>query len=529
MRLAYVIIGCWVLCGCTQRSNIDVRLAEAGQHIDSAPDSALAIIEDIVADRASGINDEQRSAVSILSAKAKLRQGKSFLTDENFDKALLYLESAGDTGALLDIYQLAAIKMRWEGKQDSAACFLKKAIVIATPFSEPSKSDLYIELSNLYARPSLKKDYHAAIIYARQALESAGSHEEKARAMHDMGLFYSFCDDNDSAATYIEQALELTDPESRHYTTYALNYANTPKADFRRSVDYLGNIKNESLGKYITLGFLYLNNSKLDSALHYAKIAGCMYEDAPSRYSINTYNNLRLLKMSVEMRSTGRVIPDDGTVTNDSISELMSIQRKISEERREHNNMLRLRLLEAKTRRQLIWNIALGALVLLVTGSGVTLWYARRRYMRLKRQLDDVRVRQIVSEANADGGGSQAVTDMIRQRLGICIEQYRISKLQSEIDAMEMQYRTTGNYPSTKARESVQKGLIASFADFIVDLKMTGAKLNLDDIVTCIMACLKYSNAAMAACLGSTDTAVRTRKSRLRAKLPPHISKLLSL
>ena len=75
----------------------------------------------------------------------------------------------------------------------------------------------------------------------------------------------------------------------------------------------------------------------------------------------------------------------------------------------------------------------------------------------------------------------------------------------------------------------MKKILRGCFGDFIVDLKMTGVKLNMEDIVTCLMSCLRESNATVAACLGATETAVRTRKSRLRAKLPTEILDLLEL
>ncbi len=111
----------------------------------------------------------------------------------------------------------------------------------------------------------------------------------------------------------------------------------------------------------------------------------------------------------------------------------------------------------------------------------------------------------------------------------LCIEQFRESKLQANFDKITVDFRNTGNYPSVKERESLQKRLIGCFADFIVDLKMTGVKLNMEDIITCIMSCLRESNTTIAACLGATETAIRTRKSRLRAKLPTEMLALLEL
>lgn len=501
------------------------QLAKADVFIENAPDSALLILDDIR--NRNGLSSETKALAAMLTAKAKLRKGESFLMVEGFDDALDYYETSMDTTALLDMYQLAAIKMRWLGNQDSASVFLNKAVDIASETTSPSKSELFIELSNLYAMPSLNKDYAKAISYVMEAVKVSRTKEERARAMHDIGLFYSFIGHNDSTAIFMERALAETDTADPLFTTYALNYASNPASDFKRSVAYLNRIKKQSLGKLITLGFIYMNNSQLDSARYYSEASKSMYNVNPALYSINTYNNLRLLDQSIGLLDNGTVAPYEGTVTNDSISEATAIQRKISGERRDYNNQLQIQLLQSKAHRQLLINIGLGIFLIITIIFGIYVWQSKRKFLKLKQRLDSVKVEQIVSEANDEE--TEKSLDLVRRRMEICIEQFRESKLQADFDRMTMQYRNTGNYPSVKERETIQKTLIGCFADFIVDLKMTGVKLNLEDILTCIMSCLRESNSTIAACLGATETAIRTRKSRLRGKLPTEILDLLEL
>ncbi len=511
--------------GCNNLSTQREEIAKAEILLDNSPDSTLLILDNIRS--RNGLTDDIKASSTLLTAKAKLRKGESFLTVEDFDEALNYFEEKGDSVALLDIYQLAAIKMRWIGYQDSASIYLDKAINIASETTNPTKSELYIELSNLYAMPSLKKDYAKALSYAQEAKKTSQTNEERARALHDIGLFYSYIGHNDSAAIYMERALAETTVDNPLFTTYSLNYAGLPSADFRLSVTNLNRIKTHSLGKLITLGFLYLNNSQVDSAKSYLEASKSMYDENPGRYSINTYNNLRLLEQSIGLRHNGTVFPYEGTVTNDSISELNTVQRKISEERRAYNNQLQIQLLQAKTRRQSLISIGLGIILCLTIGFAVYVWISKRKFLKLKRQLDNVKVEQIVVEANEEEKDTSH--DLVRRRMNLCIEQFRESKLQANFDKITMDFRKTGNYPSVKERETLQKRLIGCFADFIVDLKMTGVKLNMDDIVTCILSCLRESNATIAACLGVTETAIRTRKSRLRAKLPAEMLDLLEL
>lgn len=469
---------------------------------------------------------EKAQAIRLL-AKSKLRNGEFFLTVDGFDDALKYYETNGDSSALLDMYQLAAVKMRWLCKQDSAALFLNKAIEIASETTDPTMFELYTELSNTYAIPSLKKDYEKAIFYAKSALNVSQTREERSRALHDIGLFFSFIGRNDSASVYMERALNETDRNDPLFTTYVLNYANNPSSDFKRSIAHLNKLKTQNLGVLITLGFIYINHSQLDSAKYYMKVSKDLYNESPMHYSVNTYNNLRLLEQSLKLLETGNVEPYDGTVTNDSISEVKAIQRKISDEQRDYGNMLKLQLTESNIHRQILLNIGLGILLVIALGFGGYVWYSKRKFISLKSRLDNLKIDQIV--ADAIGDEPTAFSDLVQRRMDICREQFRDMKLQADLDKMAIIYRTTGNYPNIKEREMIQKKLIGCFADFIVDLKFTGVRLNMEDILTCLLSCLKESNVTIAACLGSTDVAVRTRKSRLRAKLPGEMIDLLGL
>ncbi len=511
--------------GCNNPSRDRHQLARAEEILEYAPDSALLILDDMRS--RNGLSEDVKAKSTLLTAKARLSKGESFLTVDSFDEALDYFEEKKDSAALLDMYQLAAIKMHWLNRQDSAAYYLSKAIKLASKTSKPSKSELLIELSNLYAIPALKKNYPLALSYACESMKVARTNEEKARALHDVGLFYSYIGQNDSASFYMEKALSETDVDDPQFATYALNYASLPSANIRVSVENLHRISTQSLGKLITLGYIYLNHAQIDSARYYLKESKRMYDENPARYSINTYNNLRLLEESIRLIEKGKIDSSEATVTNDSISEIADIQSKISEERRDYNNQLKIQLLQEKSRRQFHISLGLGIILCLTIGFGIYIWNSKRKYLKLKRQLDNVKVEQIVVEANDDE--NEAPYDLVRRRLNICIEQFRESKLQANFDKMTVEFRNAGKYPSLKERDSIQKMLISCFADFIVDMKMTGTKLNMEDIVTCIMSCLRESNVTIAACLGTTDTAIRTRKSRLRAKLPPEIRDMLEL
>ena len=58
-------------------------------------------------------------------------------------------------------------------------------------------------------------------------------------------------------------------------------------------------------------------------------------------------------------------------------------------------------------------------------------------------------------------------------------------------------------------------------------VKMDAGKLSMDDILTSLLSVMHASNAAIAACLGVSAGAVRSRKTRLKGKLSDEMYKFV--
>lgn len=239
------------------------------------------------------------------TALNRLNKGKTYLLLRGIDDAAAHYSQESDTIHLLEMYQLASIKMLWKGQQDSAAVYLHKAADLSTSRTSPSTCDVYLDLAELYSHPLLKKDYKKAIEYSHQAYRVDSLGENRSRLLHDIGIYYAFMNENDSALAYIDKAIEYTPANSPYYPTFALNYSNLSTADFHKSIKYLDRIEGAHLGKLITKGFLYLNHGQTDSAYTYLERAKERYDSAPETYSINTYNSLRMLSNCVSYALTG--------------------------------------------------------------------------------------------------------------------------------------------------------------------------------------------------------------------------------
>ena len=472
-------------------------------------------------DRAFKAEDVRTTALNSLD------QGKTYLLLRGIDDAAAHYSQEGDTIHLLEMYQLASIKMLWKGQQDSAAVYLHKAADLSTSRTSPSTCDVYLDLAELYSHPLLKKDYRKAIEYSHRAYRADSLGENRSRLLHDIGIYYAFMNENDSALAYIDKAIEYTPANSPYYPTFALNYSNLSTADFHKSIKYLDRIEGAHLGKLITKGFLYLNHGQTDSANTYLERAKERYDSAPENYSINTYNSLRMLSNCVSYALSGKVYPGDGTEINDSISARIALDSKIETEIAENNASLEIELLASETRAQRAWIIVL--VVILVAGvvSGLIFWRGKSKYIRLHKEYDLLRQKQILIEADENAYENSGSFEIIVKRAEISVRRFRKTGIFDLIQRGEIAYNDSETYLSVKDRAKVRQTLLDCFADFIVDIKMDAGKLSIDDILTSLLSVMHVSNTAIAACLGVSVGAVRSRKTRLKGKLSDEMAKFI--
>lgn len=461
---------------------------------------------------------------------SRLEQGKTYMLVDGLDDAMAYYQENNDTTKFLEVCQLLAIRTRWNGKPDSAAMYLRKALDYATITTSPSVSDLYIDLANHYSNPLAPKDYRKAIFYAQKADSADVTGSNRARTLHDIGIFYAFLNENDSARFYIEKAIELTPPTTPEYHTFVLNYAGLSSADFVKSLKYLDSIGSCHLGKLITKGFLYFNHNNLDSATSYLRQSQELYDRSPDAYSINTYNGLRLLGNCISYARNGKVYPGEGTERNDSVGKRMMLNQKIKDEITEYNSRIRIELLNSESRSQKIWILALAFLFIAFVASALIFWKSKRKIIRLHNELDSLRRAQILIEADAVDEDDKDNIDsfhIITKRAEMCVGRFRDTGLMSLVHKGGIVYNENGTFLPIKERVKIRQTILECFADFIVDLTTDAGRLTIDDIITSTLSMMRVSNSSIAACLGVSDGAVRTRKTRLKSKLSDKMAKLI--
>ena len=511
-----------MMCGCGGGAVTDRALDAAAEVMNVRPDSAEAIVKGLDSGR---MTRGQQARRTRLVMESRYRQGKTFMLEEGTEEAIEYYRATNDTAALIGMYRLAAIGSSQKGEKDRAASYLEKAISAAGESNAPTKTELLVSLANLHAYPTMPKDYRKAIEYSLEAARESHNSRLRSRALHDAGIFHAFLDEPDSATAYLDRAMRATTPDDPEYDTYALNYANNAAADIEKGIAYLDRIKGRSLGRLITKGFVYLNSHMTDSAASYLRQSKKLYQENPQRFSINTYNGLRMLEECVNYAVNGKVDPARGTVTNDSISELISIERRYEAELAERNSQLQINLLESRTRTQRAILAALGIIIAGLLTAGAIYRRNKLKYLRLRKELDKMRMDQIMAEAEQEQ--AQTPMEIIGKRSELCIERFRETGLLATIQQAETLMQTKSAYLPLKDRNKLRDAILECFADFIIDVRIDAGKLSIDDLLTCVFALMRLTNTAAAACMGASEGAIRTRKSRLKGKLSAEMGKLI--
>ena len=87
-------------------------------------------------------------------------------------------------------------------------------------------------------------------------------------------------------------------------------------------------------------------------AEYFCNKADSLFNSAPDKYSINTYNNLRILHACVEYALNEKVSVDEGVTRNDSISQVISRKEALTSEISNNNLLLQKYIHKSQLRTQ---------------------------------------------------------------------------------------------------------------------------------------------------------------------------------
>ena len=107
-----------------------------------------------------------------------------------------------------------------------------------------------------------------------------------------------------------------------------------------------------------------------------------------------------------------------------------------------------------------------------------------------------------------------------KKRADICKNNFVRTGWMKKLQMLEGNEKQSDNpFLPPAERNKLRKVLFEEFTDVVIDIKAASSGVNLDDLSLCLFYLLKVNNATISMCMGVSENALRTRKSRLKEKL----------
>lgn len=298
-----VCIGC-VLWACNDSQQTDLLL-RAEQMLEISPDSSLALLKEINAER---LDQAHNAYYALLYTEALDKNGKEIISDSLLDVALEYYGRKGNSVALAKCYYYLGCYY-WELEEwDKAVDSYVNAESMALDFSAYNLLGLiYGRLGRLYTRQfNIEK---ALDMYRRSVFcnDKSGNQKNKAIALGDMGRTFLYTQQYDSAVYYLELSESLCrEQQDTSALDVCLNlqgYLWLKLGDIERAKRTI-DLNAVTSGHYTLLSDICLAEGKLDSAEYYLHQALVSVND--DRKRIGLYQ--RLAKVALMKDEKEKVI-----------------------------------------------------------------------------------------------------------------------------------------------------------------------------------------------------------------------------
>ena len=276
LHILHSIILLFALClsACTDQPK---ELISAGKFMETAPDSALHILQNIQPELLQ--NPSHKALYGLLMFQALDKNYMTLQPDTLINFSIHYFQQYDDKRHLGSACFYKARMYKYAARFEAAIPFYMKAL---DNLDDDKDVLLVAKINNDLGEISMKQqDYPLARTKFQQAIiifKKAGHPTYAFYATLDVGRTYYRCKDYNTSDVYYRKALALAGDSLQHGAVFlemGLNYYAARQLDsalhyLRKSIPYpyLGN----SLAiRFTTLGDLYLKTNQYDSACHYAQ------------------------------------------------------------------------------------------------------------------------------------------------------------------------------------------------------------------------------------------------------------------
>ena len=426
---------------------------------------------------------------------------------------------------------------------------------------------LHGEALALYALLCTQADYQCYVPLTSDSLirlatdyyDNSSPHHRAALAHYYLGCTYTELGDDAEALRAYMQALTLfPDTTVRHYAlcyqNMARHYRNRnmlPESlaaftAFRNimqqrgsatdvfnavlSVDtFRANIASvhdvRRLGPdYSVKGDIYAALGHADSARHYYHLALLPRRDVYA--DCNTYYKLIEIALAEGCTDSISSYIEHHTTLLDSIA-CMQSRAEVDRVHADHDMLMYDRTMRERHIRFVLLGIAIVAALALALLALFVILDNRRKstYIRLQKQLAQNRAEMLTLTATSDDSDTSSTTpDSERlyalrcQRIEYCRQLFAHTEWQTRISQIE--HRPEALLALTLSeRNALQQVLVDTFADAMIDFKNECPSLTSSDLQLLIFTLLGCSIRTISICTAISENALRSRKTRMKAKM----------
>ena len=171
----------------------------------------------------------------------------------------------------------------------------------------------------------------------------------------------------------------------------------------------------------------------------------------------------------------------------------------------------------------------IAVLVMIVVSVAFFLQFRNHRLHSILQLQEELRanqtelrkLRETTKTVSADTCGQQRLQELYRKNLTGGIELFkRETKWINQLRRIETGDENVITGFTKSDGDRLRTALYRCFAESIENLQAEGHGIKHEDIVYCLLSAMDYSNRTIATCLGVSETAIRSRKSRMKDKIP---------
>ena len=276
---------------------------------------------------------------------------------------------------------------------------------------------------------------------------------------------------------------------------------------------------------YSVKGDIFLALGQTDSARHYF-----LRSLIPSRdvyADCNTYYKLIEIDLAAGITDSIPSYVAHHTLLLDSIARMQS-RAEVERVRGEHQIAMHDRAMRHRHARfVLIGTIVVVTIALLLVALFAAIDSRRKAsYIRLQKQLAQNRAEMLAltsmsddADSNSSEPNPERLMALRRQRIDYCREVFAHTPWRTRISQLEHSSDTL----TLKERTELQQVLIDSFADVMIDFRTQCPALTTSDLHLVILTLLGCSIRTASLCTAISENALRSRKTRMRAKMTEEI------